>query len=101
MTPKSWNNFLRINENKTELFSFLAELIASLQPSKLVCLTQRENILCNNNIDRSCNHEETDTWIFVHLKHEAVHELKTSLVISTDTDVVVLAISMLRKIDYG
>ena len=94
---------MRIYENKTELFSFLAERIASLQPSKLVCLTQRENVLCNNNIDRSglrpCNHEETDTWIFVHVKHAAVHELKTSLVISTDTYVVVLAISMFEKLE--
>ena len=40
MTPRSWNNFLRVNENKTELFSFLAERIASLNPSKLVCVTQ-------------------------------------------------------------
>ena len=53
MTPRSWNNFLRVNENKTELFSFLAERIASLNPSKLVCVTQGENVLCNNDIDIS------------------------------------------------
>ena len=33
------------------------------------------------------------------MKHAAVHELKTSLVISTDTDVVVLAISMFEKLE--
>ena len=33
------------------------------------------------------------------MKHAAVHELKTSLVISTDTDVVVLAISMFVKLE--
>ena len=32
------------------------------------------------------------------MKHAAVHELKTSLVISTDTDVVVLAISIFEKL---
>jgi hypothetical protein len=32
------------------------------------------------------------------VKHAAVHELKTSLVISTDTDVVVLAISIFEKL---
>ena len=60
LTPKSWNNFLRVNENKTECFSFLAERIASLHPSKLFCVIQGENVLSNNNIDRSglcsCNH---------------------------------------------
>ena len=101
MTPKSWNNFLLLNENKTKLFSFLAELNASLDPSKLVCVTQGENVLCNNNIDRSglcpCNREEEDTRIFIHVKHAAVHGLKTSLAISTDTAVVGLAISMFEK----
>ena len=94
---------MRINDKKKELFSFLAERIASLQPSNFVCSTQRENVLCNNNIDRSgirpCIHEETDTWIFVHVKHAAVHELKTSLLINTDTDVAVLAISMFEKLE--
>jgi hypothetical protein len=33
------------------------------------------------------------------VKHAAVHELKRSLVISTDTDVVVLAISMFDKLE--
>jgi len=103
MTPKSWNNFLRVNENKTELFSFLSERIASLNLSKLVCVTQGENVLCNNNIDLSglfpWNHEEADTRLFVHVKHAAILKLKTSLVISTDTDVVVLAISMFAKLE--
>ena len=103
ITPKSWNNFQRVSENKTELFSFLAERIASLNPSKSVCVTQGENVLCNNNIDLSglcpCNHEEADTRLFVHLKHAAIQVLKTSLVVSTDTDVVVLAISMFAKLE--
>jgi hypothetical protein len=103
MTPKSWNNFQRVSENKTELFSFLAERIASLNPSKSVCVTQGEHVLCNNNIDLSglcpCNHDEADTRLFVHLKHAAIKVLKTSLVVSTDTDVVVLAISMFAKLE--
>jgi hypothetical protein len=40
----------------------------------------------------------TITRIFFHVRHAAVHELKTSLVISTDTDVVVLAISIFEKL---
>jgi hypothetical protein len=103
MTPKSWSNFLRVSENKTKLFSFLAERIASLNPSKLVCVTQGENVLCNKNIDLSgicpCNHEEADTRLFVHVKHTAIQGLKTSLVVITNTDVVVLAISMFAKLD--
>jgi len=37
--------------------------------------------------------------IFVHVKHAAVHGLKTSLLISTDTYVVVLSISMFEKLE--
>jgi hypothetical protein len=83
MTLKSWNNCLCLNENKTELFSFLSERIASLHSANLICVTHGENVLCNNNIDRSglcpCNHEEADTKIFVHVKQAAIHGLKTSL----------------------
>ena len=85
------------------MFSFLAERIASLNPSKLVCVTQGEHILCNYNIDLSglcpSNHEEADTRLFVHVKHAAIQRLKTSLVVSTDTDVVVLAISMFANLE--
>jgi hypothetical protein len=72
MTPKPWNNFLRVSENKRELFSFLAERIASLNPSKLVCITQGENVLCNNNIDLSglcpCIHEDQHFIALIVLK---------------------------------
>jgi hypothetical protein len=37
--------------------------------------------------------------LFVHLKHAAIKVLKTSLVVSTDTDVVVLAISIFAKLE--
>ena len=101
LTPKSRNNFLRLNENKTELASFLAKRITSLHPSELVCVTHCEHVLSNNNINRSghccCNHEEADTRIFVHVKRTTVRELKTSYT-STDTDVVVIAISMFEKL---
>ena len=33
------------------------------------------------------------------MKHAAVHELETSLLINTDTDVAVLAISMFEKLE--
>ena len=37
--------------------------------------------------------------LFVHVKHAAIQGLKTCLVISTDTDVVVLAIFMVAKLE--
>jgi hypothetical protein len=87
MTPQSWNNFLRLSEDKTELSSFLSERITSLHPSELVCVTHCGNVLINNNINRSglcsCNHEEADTRRFVHAKHTTGRGLKTSLPVLT------------------
>jgi hypothetical protein len=87
LAPKSWNNFLRLSEDKTELVSFLAERITSLHPSELVCVTHCGNVLSNSNINRSgfcsCNHEEADTRICVHVKHTTVHGLKASLPVLT------------------
>lgn len=43
---------------------------------------------------QKCNHEEADTRIFVHNKSAAEKGHKFSLIISSDTDVVVLAVSL-------
>ena len=87
LTPKSWNNFLRLSEDKTELVSVLSERITSLHPSELVCVTHCGSVLSNSNINRSdlcsCNHEEADTRIFAHVKHTTVRGLKTLLPVLT------------------
>ena len=39
-----------------------------------------------------CNHEEADTWIFVHLIHAAENGITRVLIKTVDTDVVVVVV---------
>ena len=95
--PKSWNNFLRCDENKTELFEFLADKIILAQTNAQIIVTKGDDIVCNLEIDRDllapCNHEEADTRMFVHAKHASLTGSRTLTIVSSDTDVVVLAIA--------
>ena len=63
--PGNWKEFLRIDENKVELFSFLATtVVASINCSKQIISTHRTEVLCNQSRDVSglapCTHEEAD-----------------------------------------
>ena len=46
-----------------------------------------------------CNREEADVGIFVHANHDSVNCMKKILTRTVDTDVVVLAIAFLQKLD--
>ena len=78
--PGSWKEFLRIDENKVELFSFLANtIVASVDSSKQIISTHHSEVLCNQSRDLSrlspCTHED-HTRIILHLE-DAVKEGKT------------------------
>ncbi|KAG0727460.1 hypothetical protein GWK47_034604 [Chionoecetes opilio] len=64
--------FLRINDNKTELFSFLASNVADIDTNKHLITTQGTGVLCSNRQDVSalapCTHEEADTRILLYLQ---------------------------------
>ena len=67
---------LRVDENTTELFEFLAQRIADLtNTDKQIVLTFRNDVLCNQNClfenisPRS--HEDTGTRIILHLADAA------------------------------
>ncbi len=95
--PGNWQQFLRIDENKTELFSFLAERAANVNTEKLVVSTYGKDVLCNRFKDTEklapCSHEEADTRIFVHMADALDESLRTILIRTVDTDVVVLAVA--------
>ncbi|CAG2223289.1 unnamed protein product [Mytilus edulis] len=66
--PGNWESFLRIDDNKTELFAYLAEQLLTLTPSvqTTVVSTKGSEVICNkpdkNKGNLSpCNHEEADT----------------------------------------
>ena len=97
--PSNWRNFLRDNDNKTDQFNFLADKIEQMPSPNMVIMTKEENALSNHTIIlvgmSPCSHEESDTRIFVHATHAAQEGSKFPLVKASDTDVLVIAMSVM------
>ena len=98
--PSTWRNFLGENDNKAELFNFLANKIARLVTPNVVIVTKEENAVSNRTINlprvASCSHEEADMRIFVHARNATEAGSKVIMVKASDTDVVVIAVSILQ-----
>ena len=96
--PTNWRNFLRDNNNKTELFSFLAEQIAQISTPNVNIATKEEGAVCTHSISFSeitpCSHEEADTRIFVHARHAAKEGNRVIMIKANDTDVLVIAVTV-------
>ena len=97
--PKhEWNSgFLKNEENKKELFSFISTQISKNDmDGKLLLSTRFETELSNRDCDlttlQPCNHSEADTRILLHLAHAAEQGHTCAYVRTVDSDVVVLAI---------
>nr|XP_014351797.1 PREDICTED: uncharacterized protein LOC106706003 [Latimeria chalumnae] len=101
-TPTNWRSFLRNDNNKTELFHFLVDKIAEISTTNTVIMTKGENIISNQMIcleDMApCTHEEADTHIFVHARRATMRGNKVFMINANDTDVVVIAISVLSSL---
>ena len=72
--PKNWKEFLRVDENKQELFTFLSEqaVIRSAFYGKEIYATQGASVVCSGATVyftglAPCAHKETDSRIFVHV----------------------------------
>ena len=95
--PSNWQSFLRVDDNKTELFSFLASSAARIVTSKQLISTHHGDVISKDYADVSslapCTHEEADTRIFLHVKDAVQHDHSKITIRTVDTDVVVLAIS--------
>jgi len=83
-TPQNWTSFLRDNNNKTELFHFLAD---RLSEADMPCL---EYVCCNRVIALEdlapCMHKEADPRIFVHAWDAAMDGSKALIIKANDTD---------------
>ena len=98
--PKSeWNSgFLKNEDNKKELFSFISRKICKSDVNGTLLLsTYFEGVLTNRNFDVSglqpCNQAEADTQIVpLHLANAAVHGHSKAYVRTVDSDIVVLAL---------
>ena len=64
-----------------------------------VIVTQEDGVVCNQSISveglTHCNHKEADTRIFLHSKHAAADGNNTIIIKASDTDVLVIAVSVL------
>jgi hypothetical protein len=103
--PSNWQEFLRVDENKTELFHFLADSIlsdAELE-GKIAVMTYDDGVrVCCGDTDTTdvepCSPEEADARLILHCLHAARCDMKKIAIRMVDTDVAVLAISALENI---
>ena len=103
--PSDWHSFLRVDENKVELFHLLSEQIAMLRVgNKEIYTTIEENVLHSGSRrdDLSslepCSHEEADTRIMLHVQDAAVCGHQRIMIRTIDTDVVALAIAIFHTV---
>ena len=100
--PSNWPEFLRENDNKTELFHLISQHITKVDFPGMVIVTDGEQVLSSapyNNVGlMNCDHEEADTRMFLHAAEGARHGMKKIMLRTVDTDVVVISISLAKKI---
>jgi len=82
--PRNWASFLRVDENKTELLSFLSGIFHELAVKELV-ITKGDDVLSkppllDTSALASCNHEESDSRTMVHATHAAHNGHKKILI---------------------
>lgn len=100
--PKNWTNFLSVDQNKEELFKMLsASLLEHTYEQCLLLSTFGDEVLCSETYDMSrvspCNHEESDTRVFVHALDAVLSGHKRITIRTVDSDVVVLAVAFFAK----
>ncbi|KAK3885071.1 hypothetical protein Pcinc_010725 [Petrolisthes cinctipes] len=96
--PTNWKSFLRDNNNKTELFEFLADKIVTMCPDNVVVVTKGDQDLSNRSISLDglspCHHEEADSRIFIHALHAAKQQMTSVLIKACETDVLIVAVNV-------
>lgn len=102
--PGNWQNFLRVDSNKTELFRFLSAALMEWfdQEDKQLVITDGEAVLSKPLLPdltslAPCNHEEADSRMLLHASHAAKHGHHSIVIWTVDTDVVVLAVSLVQE----
>ena len=100
LVPTNWPGFLRVDENKAELFHFIAKYIEDLQDplleGKEIRITHGPDVLSNPQQDEvsrlaPCSQEEADTRWLLHAADAGRSDHQGILLRIVDTDVLVLA----------
>ena len=101
--PHNWQEFLKDDKNKSSLFQLLAGHVSRIPTDKLVITTHKADVLTNQQCDMSslapCTHEEAGTRLYVHTADAIKQGLHRIMIRTVDTDVVVLAVSVIPQLD--
>lgn len=104
--PSNWQEFLRDDQNKSELFKFLSEctIAIPLPESKCLLATSGQSVLFSGSHHdfeslQSCSHEEADTRLVLHAANAAKAGYKKIAIRTVDTDVLVIAISIWQEME--
>ncbi|CAH3178758.1 unnamed protein product, partial [Porites lobata] len=93
--------FLRTDENKVELFSFLANRLPCIETEKQVLCTIQSDFVCTQSKNVSkltpSTQEEADTRIILHLEDTVTEGFNKISIRTVDTDVVVLAVAAAQR----
>lgn len=104
IAPSNWHAFLRLDQNKTELFAYLSkELMVSTDNQIILTCAYATNCTTNNSHITSsfispCNHEEADTRVFLHVNDMSLQGHSKITVRTVDTDVLVIAVSVFARL---
>ena len=101
--PHNWPNFLQNEDNKKELYPFLADKLKNVTNENFVFASKEESAICNSEdasfSDLYCNHEEADTRLFVYEAHAVkINSVERAAILSNDTDIVVIAAALFEKL---
>ncbi len=99
--PKNWGEFLRLSENKKELFAFLSREVITMPTDKQIISTLLDDVIYRQERDKEglapCSHEEADTRMMVHVA-DAAKQYNTVIIRTVDSDVVVLAVFVFAQL---
>ena len=103
--PEKWNKFLRVDENKTDLFHYIANCVCTelfkIDEGKHIVTTYKDSVISSDqNVPNDlapCNHEEGDYRSVLHAFHMSKKQLRNVMISTVDTDVVVIAVSSFKR----
>ena len=102
--PGNWKAFLRIDENKMELFAFLAQQCTQIHTDGKVVSTLGKLTILNSPMEDTsrlspCTHEEAETKLLLHAADASSTGCKRIMLRTVDTDVVVLSTALFNQIN--
>ena len=93
LVPSNWKGFLRVDENKTELFRFLSREIFKLDDD--ITSAFDDTIASKwENMALSPTDPKADTRLFLHVKDRERKRLSRVMIRTVDADMFLLSISL-------